>query len=112
MVTVPQHPLLWGTFDESAFYKRRYTRRELNQKVERAGFQNIWCTSFVSFLMPLMFLVRIKKSKSEFDLFEELKIGSFLNQVFLKIMSLEISFVRRDLSLPTGGSLLLIGQKG
>ena len=113
IVTVPQHPFLWSKQDKYSFHKRRYTRGGLIEKVTKIGFQEKWSTSFVSLLLPLMFLVRLGRDKKdgEFDGFEELRTGSSLNQVLLKIMSAEIFMIRRGLSLPAGGSLLLVARK-
>ena len=56
--TVPQHPRLWSALDELAGHHRRYTRRELVAKLERAGFVDIQTTSFVTLLLPAMFASR------------------------------------------------------
>jgi len=112
IVTVPQHPFLWSTQDRYSFHKRRYTRKELIRKVEKAGFTNLWWTSFVSLLMPMMFLSRLARSrKDEFDVFEEFRIERSLNRVLLNIMSAEFLMIRKGLSLPVGGSLLLVAIK-
>jgi len=113
IVTVPQHPFLWSNQDRYSFHKRRYTREGLVEKVKKVGFQERWSTSFVFLLLPLMFLVRLGRDKKdcEFDVFEEFRIGSSLNQALLRIMSVEISMLRKGLSLPVGGSLLLVAIK-
>jgi SAM-dependent methyltransferase len=114
IVTVPQHRFLWSKQDKYSFHKRRYTREGLIEKVEKVGFQEKWSTSFVSLLLPPMFLVRLLRDRKnrEFDVFREFRIGSSLNLVLSKIMSVELSMVRRGLSLPAGGSLLLVAKKG
>jgi SAM-dependent methyltransferase len=113
IVTVPQHPFLWSKQDKYSFHKRRYTREGLIEKVRKVGFQEKWSTSFVFLLFPLMFLVRLRRDKKdgEFDVFEELRPVSSLNQVLLKIMSAEVFMIRRGISLPVGGSLLLVAIK-
>lgn len=113
IVTVPQHPFLWSKQDEYSFHKRRYTREGLITKVKKAGFHEKWSTSFVSLVLPLMFLVRFRRDKKDgaFDVFEELRGGSSLNQVLLKIMSAELLMIRKGISLPVGGSLLLVAMK-
>jgi len=113
LLTVPQHPFLWSDWDKCAFHKRRYTRKGLIQKVVKSGFHVIGFTSFVSILLPLMFLDRLRKCKKRkgFDVFRGLKIGSSLNNSLLKIMSIEIFLIRIGVSLPIGGSLLLAARK-
>jgi hypothetical protein len=85
----------------------------LIKKVEKAGFRVAWATSYVFLLLPLMFLTRLVRSMmdDEFDIFGELRIGSSLNLVLSRIMSAELLMVRKGLSLPAGGSLLLVGRK-
>ncbi len=39
LITVPQHMSLWSQADEEAMHQRRYSAREMRQKVERAGIQ-------------------------------------------------------------------------
>jgi SAM-dependent methyltransferase len=113
MVTVPQHPILWSYVDRYSFHKRRYRRRELIRKVKKAGFRDVWCTSFVSLLLPLMLLVRGRKrnKREEFDPLEELRIDISLNNALLKVMDAENFLIRAGISLPVGGSLLLVGKK-
>lgn len=113
IVTVPQHRFLWSQQDKYSFHKRRYTREGLIEKVKKVGFQETWATSFVSLLLPTMFLARLvrNRKKSEFDVFREFRIGSSLNQVLLKIMSVEILMIRKGISLSAGGSLLLVAKK-
>src|SRR5438045_843346 len=38
VVTVPQDPKLWSTWDELSFHQRRYTRQQLLDTVRAAGF--------------------------------------------------------------------------
>ncbi len=61
-LTVPQHRWLWSRQDESACHVRRYTATELRRKVLAAGFIPLYETSFVSLLLPMMWLSRLQKS--------------------------------------------------
>jgi SAM-dependent methyltransferase len=113
LLTVPHHPFLWSPADNYARHVRRYKSRELTDKVKRAGFEVIRVTSFVSLLLPLLLLSRFKQrfQKSEFDPTSELKINPLLNNALEKILDLERSTIRGGLSLPAGGSLLLIASR-
>ncbi|PZV12601.1 MAG: SAM-dependent methyltransferase [Leptolyngbya sp.] len=113
ILTVPQHPWLWSHADTYAHHVRRYTATELRLKVENAGFQIIRMTSFMSFLLPLMFLSRLRQrqSKAEYDPIAELKISGWLNTAFEIVLNLERMIIRSGLSLPFGGSLLLVAKK-
>jgi SAM-dependent methyltransferase len=113
IITVPQHPFLWSFIDDYSFHKRRYTRKELVEQVERAGFEIIHVTSFVSFLLPLMLLSRAKRrrSKSNFNAIAEFQISHYLNFLLEKVMSFEQIMIRSGISFPLGGSLLLIAKR-
>lgn len=112
LVTVPQHPFLWSASDEHSMHQRRYSRAELRGKVERAGFHVERITSFVSLLLPLMILSRMKrKSDRDFDLWEEFAISRPFNAIFEETLTVERALIKAGVSFPAGGSLLLIGKK-
>ena len=113
LVTVPHHPFLWSPADDYARHVRRYKSQELKHKVERAGFDVIRVTSFVSLLLPLLVLSRFKQrfQGKEFDPTSELRINSLMNTSLERILDLERSLIRGGLSLPAGGSLLLIARR-
>jgi SAM-dependent methyltransferase len=110
ILTVPQHPALWSAADEIGHHQRRYERHELIGKVERAGFRILRLTSFVSFLLPVLWLNRRRVSSAE-DAFDELRLSRPLNLLFGATLSAERGLIRAGVSLPAGGSLLLIGAK-
>ena len=112
-LTVPQHPFLWTEVDEHSMHQRRYTRRELRSKVERAGFRVQRITSFVSLLLPLMIAARFgqKKSRVSEHSWDEFKIHPLLNLVLENVLDVERWMIRVGASLPAGGSLLLVAKK-
>jgi SAM-dependent methyltransferase len=110
-ITVPQHPWLWGPQDEAAHHVRRYKRRELVAKVERAGFAIERVTSFVSLLLPAMIASRLRKRRGGApDPLEEMRIGRRLNAFLARVLRAELGLIRRGVSLPAGGSLLVIAR--
>ncbi len=112
LVTVPQHPFLWSAADDYAYHKRRYTRRELLSKVKRAGFETLFCTSFVSLLTPALLVSRLAARRSDrFDPQGEFRIPPAANALFESIMSVERALIRRGIRMPFGGSLLLAALK-
>ncbi|WP_454841335.1 class I SAM-dependent methyltransferase [Pseudomonas hormoni] len=111
LVTVPQHQWLWSEVDEFACHVRRYTRTDLIQKVETAGLSVKYTSSFVSFLVPLMWLSRIRSSKGDYDPMTEFHIPKFINRVLELVMRLELSLMKLGIRLPVGGSLLLVATK-
>ena len=113
MVTVPQHSSLWSEADEYAQHVRRYRVGELRAKVEHAGFKVLRATSFVSLLLPLMFIVRLKQrfTNQEFDATAELKLSSSVNLLLERVMDVERAMIRLGISFPAGGSLLLVARR-
>jgi len=111
MVTVPQHQWLWSENDAVSGHWRRYERKELQRKVQGAGFQVVFTQSFVSLLLPLLIWSRrIKKIRGSDD-WSEFKIGYLANWVLGNVLQVERFLIRAGVSFPVGGSLLLIARK-
>jgi SAM-dependent methyltransferase len=113
LITVPHHPFLWSASDDFARHVRRYRRRELSSKVNQAGFEILRITSFVSFLLPLLTISRLKQrlSPQPFDRNSEFNINSSVNTALETILRGEQILIRAGLSFPAGGSLLLAARR-
>lgn len=112
MITVPQHQFLWSIIDELSYHKRRYSRDELVRKVEKAGFEILQVTSFVSLLLPFMWLSRQKTVSQDFDLISEFRINPVVNWILARLIHLEyLMLAHAGISLPFGGSLLLLAKR-
>lgn len=113
LLTVPQHPRLWGPMDDLARHRRRYTRAELVKKVERAGLRVERVTSFVSLLLPLMAGSRLLRTRRrvEADPMAELRTSPAANRVLGRVLDVERALIERGVSLPAGGSLLLAARR-
>ena len=112
MITVPQHPALWSAADERACHKRRYTRSELTQKIVAAGFNVRKMTSFVTLLLPLMWISRYKqKDMDKSDPYTEFRMSPVLNGLLFGLLGIERWLIGAGCSFPVGGSLLLVAQR-
>jgi SAM-dependent methyltransferase len=112
ILTVPQHMFLWSEFDTQGLHKRRYSRKELTQKLSRAGFEVSYATSFLTLLFPLLFLSRLSKRKKDTDTMSEHKVGYLFNRILSIVMRIEYFLVRYlKFSLPFGGSLVVVAKK-
>ena len=113
LITVPHHRFLWSPVDEFARHMRRYETRELREKVSRAGFSVVRITSFVSLLLPLLIASRFKQKMTgeEVDPSAEYNISRLVNTTLEKILDAERTVIRAGLSLPAGGSLLLVARR-
>jgi hypothetical protein len=111
LVTVPHHPFLWSALDVHAHHVRRYRAAELRKKIETAGFSIMRMTSFVSLLLPLMMVSRLRMRDPSKELSNsEIETNKFLNEVLERILGLERILIQRGLSFPAGGSLLAIAR--
>ena len=115
-LTVPQHRWLWSRMDDFAHHKRRYTRNDLVEKLERAGFMVEYTTSFISLLLPLMLAARLWRKPAGTEMQDQmdaagLSIGRLANAAMGAVMVIERGLIRLGLRLPFGGSLLVIAKK-
>ena len=86
---------------------------ELREKVQRAGFQIEFETSFVSLLLPAMVASRLiqKRGTPQDDPMAELRMPALLNRIFEVIMDLERRIIQIGVRFALGGSRLLIARK-
>jgi SAM-dependent methyltransferase len=113
-LSVPQHPCLWSAVDACACHVRRYAATELHDKVRRAGFEIVRSTSFVSMLLPAMVLSRWRqRNKTDMDIDDMagLRINPILNKIFEWLLLFDLVLIRSGVSLPAGGSRLVIALK-
>lgn len=111
IVTVPQHQFLWSPFDDYARHQRRYGRRQLARLLQRAGCDVVFATSFVSLLLPAMFASRVIQRTDPDDPLAEFRISRLANHIGRTAMTLERQLIRWGVSLPFGGSLLMVARK-
>jgi len=112
IITVPQHQWLWSPVDEAACHQRRYSAADLHAKAKAAGFTILKSTSFVTLLLPLMLASRFsKRKKTQQDVGGELRINPVLDRMLRAVMMAEFLLLRMGVSLPIGGSRLLVLQR-
>jgi 2-polyprenyl-3-methyl-5-hydroxy-6-metoxy-1,4-benzoquinol methylase len=114
-ISVPALPLLWSYFDKIACHKRRYTKRELANKLKKQGFSIIKATYLFMLLLPIMTLKR-KINPGRFSghptdlLKQELSCHPIFNLLFYQLARLE-SLLIPTFSFPLGSSLLILAKK-
>lgn len=113
MLTVPQHEWLWSLADEQAHHVRRYTNASLRKVVTEAGFEVLWTSSFVSFLVAPMAAARLlgDDSKRREDPYIDFRISPRTNSALEAVAGLERKALRRGWTLPVGGSRILVARK-
>jgi len=115
-ITVPAHQWLWSREDSIAFHKRRYSKKELLQVIEDAGFKVLECRFFFIFMLPILFLRRLiykdtAAAVSTFEINKPFYFNASLNKILILFARFESYF---DKWLPTniaGGSLFLVAEK-
>jgi SAM-dependent methyltransferase len=119
LITVPQYMSMWSVLDDMACHKRRYSREEMFRKLKESRFDVVYVGSFVFTLFPLMALSRLlKKDKkaeapTQANLAElsELQLPNWMNTLFSGAMKLDEFLIGRGVSLPFGGSLVVVAKK-
>ncbi len=113
LITVPQHMSLWSQADVEAMHQRRYSAQEMRRKLERAGFQVVRTTSFVSLLFPLMAAQRRSKRKPDpgYSVHDELAVSGLANWGMERVLGVERALIKPGISFPFGGSLLAVARK-
>lgn len=110
MCTVPAYQFLWSGHDVINEHKRRYTKKELQEKLEKAGFRVMKCSYYNMFLFPVALLFKIYskfrwggKPKAH----SETVSPAFVNIPFRYIFSSE-KFLLPYVNFPFGVSLIAI----
>jgi SAM-dependent methyltransferase len=123
IITVPALMWLWSHNDDINAHVRRYTSKELKQKLTQTGFEVSRVTYNNFFVFPLaaaLILLR-RSSKSEPELAshhldeEEYQVemepaSPPVNAVLTMVGQVEAALIRR-VNLPIGTSLIAVGQK-
>ena len=101
IILVPQHPALYGSLDRALEHRERYTRKSLQEGLERAGFQVERIFDFNRFSVPgWWFNGKVLHRKT-------------FSRVQLKVLQMSMPVLRRlDGLLPWGGlSLIAVAVK-
>lgn len=113
LIAVPQHPWLWSIADDHGGHKRRYRRAELLGKARAAGFEPLEVTSFVTAALPLMLVARLfsrGQRIEDFDPMAEHRGAARARPLLAPLLAADIELIRRRVSLPAGGSLMLAAR--
>jgi SAM-dependent methyltransferase len=123
IITVPAFMWLWGHNDDINAHIRRYTAKELKQKLTQTGFKvrRVTYNNFFVFPLAAALILLRRSSKAEPDLAshhldqEEYQVemepaSPTVNTVLTQVGKVEAGLIRR-VNLPFGTSLLAVGQK-
>jgi ubiquinone/menaquinone biosynthesis C-methylase UbiE len=110
IVHVAAHEWLRGAHDEVVMTRHRYTRRELVNKVEAAGFRVRRATCRNSLLLPVMLARRLVSSERGAAQSDLAPLPSWLNSLLLLVIRLENQLLR-VLDFPVGGSVFVVAHR-
>jgi len=111
LLTVPQHTWLWSGTDVAAHHVRRYAKADLSAKLRESGFEVLRATSFVSLLLPAMWLARRREREGMAEVEAELALPPLANAIGAATLTLERALIRLGIDLPAGGSLLVVARR-
>lgn len=111
LLTIPAYAWLYGIHDRFLHHHRRYSSKEIRQKVRVGGFRLVRLSHFNTLLFPLAVLVRIKERL----LGSTVAAGNHvppapINRLFQKIFTAERRWLKH-FDLPFGISLMVVLEK-
>lgn len=111
-ISVPAFPILWSSHDYASHHKRRYTKKELEMKLLKSGFDILNISFFDSFLFPIIVIYRFWANLIGKDKFKSnfINYPPFINS-FLKVIFCSEAFFLEKFNFPLGVSLLAIVKK-
>lgn len=108
LFSVPAIPWLFGPHDIAAKHYRRYSRKELKQKISRAGLKiktiNYWNSWVLPAIIVLRLIKKIISSKNQANS-DTKSLPKFLNRFLYQILALETRLNKKGIKLPWGLSL-------
>jgi SAM-dependent methyltransferase len=109
---VPQHPLLFSPADNQSHHVRRYARRELQCKLEQAGFDVVDTMSFMFFLLPLFAASRFRsKLRGSHNVGGEHQQPAAIAGFLGLVQNLELFLLRRGWRFPVGVSRAVVARR-
>jgi len=111
LLSVPVGPWIWSFRDDDAGHLRRYTKRDLLLKLEKAGLVHEVGCYYQFILFPLVVLSRLIGRKGPAVRNLEDSPPRMVNEFLRLINRFEVKISKFGLRMPYGSSLLLIARK-
>jgi SAM-dependent methyltransferase len=112
VLQVAAYRALWSAHDVATLTRHRYTRDELAEKVERAGFDVVRITYRNTLLSPLAILIKLmRRARATTATRSDLVVlPRLVDRALFVVVAFE-NYVARRVSLPFGVSIFCIAQK-
>jgi SAM-dependent methyltransferase len=111
VLSVPAFRFLWGPHDVALHHFRRYTRRQVSDRLRAAGFEVERCSYSVFLLFPVVVLWRLvekrKKGPAKASL---VALPDWANNLLIAIQAVEAGLMRW-FDLPWGSSVVAVARK-
>lgn len=111
IVTVPAYRGLWSGHDEALMHFRRYVAREIRDRFAAAGFQIQKLSYAMTFLFPVVWLVRklsaLRAGEPKASL---VPVPRSINRLLVSLLTLENALIRR-LNLPFGVTVFCLARR-
>jgi SAM-dependent methyltransferase len=122
LLTVPANKSLWSYFDDASHHYRRYSLRELENKLTLAGYSIEYASHYMaSIFLPVWFGRRLQSLRDRrpatdsdriHDLASaELRITPLVNGLLTFVLGQEAKVISRRRRLPIGTSLIALARK-
>jgi SAM-dependent methyltransferase len=109
-ITVPAYQWLYSAHDKALHHFRRYSTKELRDKLQKAGFKVRFISPFFTFTFPIVAVVRLlNKNKPAQTSYK--KTSSWVANILVSFSRLEAWFLARGVRLPFGSSIVVVAEK-
>ncbi|NOH70740.1 class I SAM-dependent methyltransferase [Vibrio pectenicida] len=114
-LTLPAHQWLWSREDKLAGHKKRYTKRDIHDELERNGFEVVKNTYFFKLITPFLLLRRFiypdnNQPVSESEYGDNISINPYVNTILDYVCRFEHS-INSFIPDSFGGSIFVVGRK-
>ena len=115
ILTVPAYQFLFSDFDKEVGHFRRYTLKQLDKKLIKAGFEVDYKSYFFSFLpVPILigrFMINKFKSKTKRKSTGHISKSGLAGFILRILLWPELLMVKHRTSIPFGSSCLIVAHK-
>ncbi len=108
LIQAAAYNFMYSNHDDAVFTERRYTKKELKQKLEQAGFKVQKITYANILLFPLVLIKRLTEKKK--DESEVKSTSKITNSILMSILNFESSLVKH-MNFPYGLSIIAVAKK-
>jgi SAM-dependent methyltransferase len=111
VLSVPAFRWLWGPHDVALMHHRRYSRKEIVEKLSTAGFVVERASYAIFFLFPAVVLIRlIDKALNRSPEVRLPKVPGMINRLLIGLQRFE-SRLLESFPLPFGSSVVVVAKK-